>query len=64
MTDLLKIAGDALPRIAIGNLLHIAMTISRLSLIHIYIGLTLEHAAAIDAYEAKTPSWKPAINGV
>ena len=28
------------------------------------IGLTLEHAAAIDAYEAKTPSWKPAINGV
>lgn len=28
------------------------------------IGLTLEHGAAIDAYEAKTPSWKPAINGV
>jgi hypothetical protein len=29
MTDLLKIAGDALSRIAIDNLLHIAMTISR-----------------------------------
>jgi hypothetical protein len=29
MTDLLKIAADALSRIAIGNLLPIAMTISR-----------------------------------
>ncbi len=28
------------------------------------IGLTLEHAAAIDAYEAKRPAWTPAITGV
>jgi len=28
------------------------------------IGLTLEHAAAIDAYEAKLPDWRPAITGV
>jgi 3-isopropylmalate/(R)-2-methylmalate dehydratase small subunit len=28
------------------------------------IGLTLEHAAAIDNYEARMPSWQPAITGV
>jgi len=28
------------------------------------IGLTLEHAAAIDTYEAKIPAWQPAITGV
>jgi 3-isopropylmalate/(R)-2-methylmalate dehydratase small subunit len=28
------------------------------------IGLTLEHAAAIDAYEARQPAWQPAISGV
>jgi len=28
------------------------------------IGLTLEHAGAIDAYEAKMPGWQPAISGV
>jgi 3-isopropylmalate/(R)-2-methylmalate dehydratase small subunit len=28
------------------------------------IGLTLEHAAAIDAYESKAPAWQPAIDGV
>jgi 3-isopropylmalate/(R)-2-methylmalate dehydratase small subunit len=28
------------------------------------IGLTLEHAAAIDAYEASQPGWQPAISGV
>ena len=27
------------------------------------IGLTLEHTAAIDAYEAKTPAWQPKIHG-
>jgi len=28
------------------------------------IGLTLAHATAIDAYEARQPAWQPAINGV
>jgi 3-isopropylmalate/(R)-2-methylmalate dehydratase small subunit len=28
------------------------------------IGLTLEHEAAIDAYETKIPAWRPAISGV
>ena len=28
------------------------------------IGLTLAHAPAIDAYEAKMPAWQPAITGV
>jgi 3-isopropylmalate/(R)-2-methylmalate dehydratase small subunit len=28
------------------------------------IGLTLAHAPAIDAYEAKIPAWQPAITGV
>jgi 3-isopropylmalate/(R)-2-methylmalate dehydratase small subunit len=28
------------------------------------IGLTLEHAPAIDTYEARRPSWQPAISGV
>jgi 3-isopropylmalate/(R)-2-methylmalate dehydratase small subunit len=28
------------------------------------IGLTLEHAAAIDDYEARMPSWQPGITGV
>jgi 3-isopropylmalate/(R)-2-methylmalate dehydratase small subunit len=28
------------------------------------IGLTLEHAAAIDAYEAKAQTWQPRIEGV
>jgi 3-isopropylmalate/(R)-2-methylmalate dehydratase small subunit len=28
------------------------------------IGLTLEHAPAIDAYEARQPAWQPAISGV
>jgi 3-isopropylmalate/(R)-2-methylmalate dehydratase small subunit len=28
------------------------------------IGLTLEHVAAIDIYEAKIPAWQPAITGV
>jgi 3-isopropylmalate/(R)-2-methylmalate dehydratase small subunit len=28
------------------------------------IGLTLEHAAAIDAYESKIPAWQPGIAGV
>jgi 3-isopropylmalate/(R)-2-methylmalate dehydratase small subunit len=28
------------------------------------IGLTLEHAGAIDAYEAKQPAWQPGIGGV
>jgi 3-isopropylmalate/(R)-2-methylmalate dehydratase small subunit len=27
------------------------------------IGLTLEHTAAIDAYEAKIPTWQPKIHG-
>jgi len=27
------------------------------------IGLTLEHTAAIDAYEAKIPAWQPKIHG-
>ncbi len=27
------------------------------------IGLTLEHTAAIDAYEAKIPAWQPKISG-
>jgi 3-isopropylmalate/(R)-2-methylmalate dehydratase small subunit len=27
------------------------------------IGLTLEHTAAIDAYEAKIPNWQPKIHG-
>jgi 3-isopropylmalate/(R)-2-methylmalate dehydratase small subunit len=27
------------------------------------IGLTLEHTAAIDAYEAKIPAWQPRIHG-
>jgi 3-isopropylmalate/(R)-2-methylmalate dehydratase small subunit len=27
------------------------------------IGLTLEHTAAIDAYEARQPSWQPKIHG-
>jgi len=27
------------------------------------ISLTLEHTAAIDAYEAKTPAWQPKIHG-
>ena len=27
------------------------------------IGLTLEHTAAIDAYEAKMPAWQPKIHG-
>jgi 3-isopropylmalate/(R)-2-methylmalate dehydratase small subunit len=28
------------------------------------IGLTLEHAAAIDAFEARQPTWAPAITGI
>jgi 3-isopropylmalate/(R)-2-methylmalate dehydratase small subunit len=28
------------------------------------IGLTLEHEAAIDAYEAKAETWQPRIEGV
>jgi 3-isopropylmalate/(R)-2-methylmalate dehydratase small subunit len=28
------------------------------------IGLTLEHAGAIDVYEAKRPAWQPGIGGV
>jgi 3-isopropylmalate/(R)-2-methylmalate dehydratase small subunit len=28
------------------------------------IGLTLEHAGAIDVYEARQPAWQPAIGGV
>jgi 3-isopropylmalate/(R)-2-methylmalate dehydratase small subunit len=27
------------------------------------IGLTLEHTAAIDSYEAKIPAWQPKIHG-
>jgi 3-isopropylmalate/(R)-2-methylmalate dehydratase small subunit len=28
------------------------------------IGLTMEHASAIDSYEARQPDWQPAISGV
>jgi hypothetical protein len=55
MTDLLKIAGDALSRIAHGNLLNIAMTISRHPLTAGRFGKYLVNAAFAGVIDSGCP---------